>query len=186
MTQPRPRLQLRELANTAGLLTVARLPLGLVFPFVAGHRLAATAVYALGILTDVADGFVARRTGTTSYTGAVVDSYMDKAMHSIVAITLLATGQIPLSWLLLWFMREWVQLVMLFFFLGPYLRGEFHPRGANRLGKLTTASLAVALIATLLEVQPVALAFTWITGGLGLGSGLSYRRQILEDRRGHR
>jgi len=186
VTEAPPRLQMRELANTAGLLTIARLPLALVFPFVADRRGPALVIYGLAILTDVADGIVARRTGTTSYSGAVIDSYMDKALHSVVALTLVAYGRMPASWLILWFMREWMQLAMVVVFVKSYLRGEWRPRGANRLGKLTTVSLAVALIATLLEIQPLALGFSWLTGALGLATGLSYLRQILEDRQGRR
>ena len=74
---------------------------------------------------------------------------------------------------------------MVLVLLPGYLRGEFHPRGANRLGKLTTISLCLCLVPTILGWREVALPFTLLTGALGLSASLNYLRQVLEDRRLH-
>lgn len=176
------RMRLSELMNLAGLLTIARAPLALVFLLVADKPVPSLVVYLLGIGTDVVDGIVARRTGTTSYTGAMIDGYMDKLLHAVVSLALVWHGEMPAWWLLLWFSREWIQLGMLAAFWGAYRRGEFKPRGANRLGKNTTVALSLALICTMLNLAPADLIFTLITGALGLATGLSYLRQVLEDR----
>lgn len=183
MTVERQRLRLAELLNWAGLFTVARGPVAVVFPFVADHPKVALGLYLFGVGTDVVDGWIARRTGTMSYTGAMVDGYMDKLLHAVVALSLVWHGLMPAWWLLFWFAREWVQLVMLFFLLGAYLRGEFKPRGANRLGKNTTLFLAFSMVATMIGAETPALALTLITGALGLLASLTYLRQMLEDRR---
>ena len=62
---PRNRLQLHELANVAGVLTVARAPIALAFLFVADQPGPSMALYLAGLATDVVDGLVARRTGKT-------------------------------------------------------------------------------------------------------------------------
>ena len=124
---PRNRLQLHELANVAGVLTVARAPIALAFLFVADQPGPSMALYLAGLATDVVDGLVARRTGTTSYTGAMVDGYMDKFMHAVVSLALAWHGLMPAWWLLLWFAREWVLLGMVIAYTGAYRRGEFKP-----------------------------------------------------------
>lgn len=186
MIEARPRLRLIELMNLAGLLTLARLPVALVFPFFADQPWPALGLYVLGVGTDVIDGLIARRTGTTSYTGAMVDGWMDKLLHAVVALSLVAYDRMPAWWLLLWFSREWVQLIMVFFLLGAYLRGEFKPRGANRLGKNTTVALSLALVATMLGLDSLALPLSVLTGVFGLLASGSYLRQVLDDRRARR
>jgi len=169
--------------NWAGLFTIARAPIAAIFPFFADQPRVALGLYLAGVSTDVVDGVIARRTGTMSYTGAMVDGYMDKLLHAVVALSLVWHGVMPAWWLLLWFSREWVQLVMLFFLLPSYLRGEFKPRGANRLGKDTTLALALSMVATMLDLTRVALGLSALTGALGLLASLTYLRQMLEDRR---
>ncbi len=184
-TQPeeRSRLRLSELMNWAGLFTIARAPVALIFPFFADQPWVALGLYLAGVSTDVIDGIIARRTGTMSYTGAMVDGYMDKLLHAVVALSLTWQGVMPAWWLIFWFMREWVQLGMLPFLLPAYLRGEFKPRGANRLGKNTTLALAFAMVATMVGQAELALGLTLLTGALGLGASLIYMKQMVEDRR---
>lgn len=183
MPEERQRLKLDELMNWAGFFTIARAPIAALFPFVADRPRLALGLYLVGVGTDVVDGLIARRTGTMSYTGAMVDGYMDKLLHAVVALSLVWHGVMPAWWLLLWFSREWVQLVMLFFLLPAYLRGEFKPRGANRLGKNTTLALALSMVATMLGASTAALGLSALTGVFGVLASLSYLRQMLEDRR---
>ncbi len=186
MPEEHQRLRLSELKNWAGLFTIARAPVAALFPFFADQPWRALSLYLLGVSTDLIDGVVARRTRTTSYTGAMVDGYMDKLLHAVVALSLVWYGQMPGWWLLLWFSRDWVLLVMLIFLLPAYLRGEFRPRGANRLGKNTTVFLAFSMVATMLEQPRLALVLTVVTGVLGLLTSLTYLGQILDDRRARR
>lgn len=187
MTETPPqRMRLSELANVAGLLTVARGPLAIAFVFVADQPGPGLAIYLAGVATDVVDGLVARRTGTTSYTGAMVDGYMDKLLHAVVSLALVWHGVMPAWWLLLWFAREWVLLGMVIAFTGAYRRGEFKPRGANRMGKNTTVTLSIALVCTMLDLPGPALVFTVLTGVFGLLASGSYLRQVLEDRAARR
>ena len=74
-------LRIRDLANTAGLITGTRLLIALAFPFLTAHPRVALAAYLFASLTDVLDGAVARRTHTASHTGAFVDGWVDKILH---------------------------------------------------------------------------------------------------------
>ena len=58
-------------------LTAARLVLSPALPLLAGHLPAALALYTLGRLTDLADGYLARRWQVASRPGARLDSAAD-------------------------------------------------------------------------------------------------------------
>ena len=186
LREDKPRLRWSELMNLAGLLTLARGPLALLFLGVADQPRIALPLYVFAVGTDVIDGIIARRTHTTSYTGLVIDSYMDKLLHAVVALSLVFYDRIPAWWLLPWFARDWAQLGMLPFMLPAYFRGEFSPRGANQWGKWTTVTLALAMALTLAGYANLARIPTALTGTLGLVAAGTYLRQMLEDRRARR
>ena len=143
-------LRPRDLWNVAGALTLLRLPLTLIFPFVASDPTMALVVFVLAELSDVVDGAVARRTGTVSETGAFVDGWLDKIFHVQAGWSLWLAGHIPAWWLLLWFARELLQVWTVPWYVRRYLRGEAPPVTSVALGKANTVALAVAFLATLL------------------------------------
>lgn len=179
------RLRWHELWNLAGLFTVARLPVAIAFPFVVDQPLVALGLYVAGVLTDVVDGYIARHTNTTSYTGAMIDGVLDKVLHVSVALSLVFHGDFPAWWLILWFARDYFQAVLVAIYVRGYLRGELRPAGANRWGKWTTVSLSLAMVLTMLDQVQLALAPTLVCGALGLLSGYGNLTAILEDRARH-
>jgi phosphatidylglycerophosphate synthase len=74
----------------ADVLTALRLPLAAVFPFVHAPMGQLTIV-AIAALTDVADGFLARRFGA-SRAGAVLDPVVDKVFMAVAFITIARRG----------------------------------------------------------------------------------------------
>ncbi|MCB9845843.1 MAG: CDP-alcohol phosphatidyltransferase family protein [Phycisphaeraceae bacterium] len=74
-------------------LTAARLPLALTFLLVRTPEARVAVIVAAG-LTDAADGLLARRWGTTSRAGAVLDGIADKAFTLTVLITLVAEARL--------------------------------------------------------------------------------------------
>jgi len=61
---------------------------------------AALMLFVVAALTDWLDGFVARRTGTVSEVGKVMDQIADKVLVNSVAVFLLDLGLVP-SWLVI-------------------------------------------------------------------------------------
>lgn len=176
----RVSIRLQDLANPAGALTMARFPLALVFALLQTGPWA-LAVYLAGVGTDVVDGWIARRTGTTSAAGALADGIADKTFHAAVALSLWSAGAIPWHWLLLWFSREAGQaLLMGGMLLARHEHASPHrKREANRLGKATTVVLGLACIAVLAGWSTLAIAATHTCGVIGLVATLSYARREL-------
>lgn len=80
--------------SVADVLTVVRLPLAAVFPLVRAP-LGQLALVAAAALSDVADGFLARRIGG-SRAGAILDPIADKAFMAVAFITVTRRGM--LAW----------------------------------------------------------------------------------------
>ncbi len=175
---------LAPLATPAGVLTLSRLPLAVVFPLVAVHGPGpALGIYLLGVSTDFLDGWLARRSGQTSQLGAYLDGIADKTFHLSVAGTLWWLGWVPEPWLLLWFTREILQGVLAPWFALRILQAPGRSRGASRLGKAATVALGIAVVAVILGWMPGALAASIATAALGAAATLGYLRRERRPRR---
>jgi CDP-diacylglycerol---glycerol-3-phosphate 3-phosphatidyltransferase len=173
-------------------LTILRLIL--VLPFVAalsvqfpGAKLLAFALFVLSSLTDLADGYIARRSNQITDFGKLMDPLVDKVMTMSAFICLVSLASIP----------AWAVIVILsreFLITGLRLiaasRGKVLP--AERLGKLKTVwqmvtiNYCLLLIAIFEEfgglIAPpivsslnfVASALVLLTVGLTLWSGVAY------------
>ena len=81
LKKPLSILHPSQLWNLAGAITLLRLPLALVFPFVAADPPWAIAVLLLAAFTDILDGWVARIQGTVSHVGGFADGWIDKIFN---------------------------------------------------------------------------------------------------------
>ena len=100
------RYQARDLMRVPGLLSLSRMPLATAFPFAVIRPVLAFCILIGAGLTDVLDGWYARRFHQVTATGAVLDAVTDKLFVLTVAITLVVTGQLTASSVLLLSTRE--------------------------------------------------------------------------------
>jgi len=131
--------------NLANALTLARL---LATPFVVwlmygstpSARYGAVALFIAAMLTDVADGYAARRAGPTTL-GTFLDPISDKTLTLTILIVLGAMGIIPLWTALVMMFREfWVSGIRA---MGA-LKGQVI--GANWMGKSKTFIQVVLIV----------------------------------------
>ncbi|HEY2369685.1 MAG TPA: CDP-alcohol phosphatidyltransferase family protein, partial [Polyangiaceae bacterium] len=128
-------IRLRDALLPPGLLSLARFPLALAFPVAWPRPALAAGVVALAAVTDVLDGFVARKFHQETETGALLDPLMDKTFVLGVAATLIAARVVtPLEAALL-STRELVELPLVAYVMASRVPGD---RRANMAGKLTT------------------------------------------------
>ena len=74
--------------HLANLLTLLRIPLAVVLPFLAPLGTMFLLVYAICCITDLLDGPIARKTGTQSKLGAKLDSFADLVLAVMLMIAL--------------------------------------------------------------------------------------------------
>jgi CDP-diacylglycerol---glycerol-3-phosphate 3-phosphatidyltransferase len=132
------RYRARHLLLPPSLISLLRVPLAACFPFVVGRPALAFAVLATAGITDVIDGWVARRYGLATATGAAVDPITDKLFVLTVAVTLVLDGLLSPMAVLLLSVREIGELPLVAWFaVTPSARrARADPPQAHVPGKL--------------------------------------------------
>jgi cardiolipin synthase (CMP-forming) len=164
----------KDLFLVPGLLSLARVPLAVVFPFVLERPVAAFAVLALAAVTDVLDGWYARTHDQTTATGAVVDAITDKIFVAGVVVTLVLTHHMTLLESLLLGTREVGELPLVVRLASSHeARKASVDRKANVPGKIGTVLQFVAVTAVLFRV-PWYPALLWIAAAGGAVAAATY------------
>lgn len=151
--------------NLPNIITMCRfvlIPLFLIL-YLNGYSVAALVTVLVSGLTDILDGYIARRSGQITTTGIMLDPLADKLMMLAIVTALLIRKEIPWEAVAVMAFREIGMIVSSAFF---HFRG-FKTVPANFLGKATTVVYYGAIVLLLLD----------LAGGLGLlwsGIALSY------------
>ncbi|MBQ8310479.1 MAG: CDP-alcohol phosphatidyltransferase family protein [Clostridia bacterium] len=125
-------------------------------------------VYALTGITDVLDGFIARKTGCTSELGARLDSIADILFYAVMLIRLF-----PIMWeilpLWIWIAVAVVLLIRLGAYLTAYIKYRRFASLHTYMNKLTGASIFVYPFVMLFPIAvPVAAVVCCIAGAASL------------------
>jgi phosphatidylglycerophosphate synthase len=158
----------RDAVRVPGLISLARLPLAAAFPFAARSPAWGLAVLGGAAVSDVLDGWWARRFHQETRTGAVLDGWMDKIFAAVVLATLVVDGLITLPDVLVLAAREIGELPLLVWVLVHHSPRHDAPRTANAVGKAATVLQFATVVLALLRVPylVVAVAATGICGGI--------------------
>src|SRR5262245_16709485 len=170
-----------NLPNTITVLRIGVVPVLLMLPIAddkASSQLIAWAFIAAAV-TDVLDGWLARRGQQVTHIGKLLDPLADKLVVSTALIVLLAMGRIPL-----W--AAWMVVVIVGRELAVTgLRGIASAggqvMGASSLGKMKTVTQNIAVAALLfhfttlgLDAHAVGVAFRFLATALTIASGYRY------------
>ena len=170
--------------NVPNVLTVIRIilvPVYVVLMFMGPDdftwRLWATIVCVLAMLTDVADGNIARKYNLVTDFGKLWDPVADKALTGAAFVSLSILGELPWFFTVLILLREWGI---------TWVRAAIAKYGimaANKGGKAKTLTQTFALILFSLNLaflpgplQVVAWALMWAALLLTVVTGLDYLR----------
>ena len=109
-------------------------------------------VFAIAGVTDVLDGFVARRFNMVTEVGKVLDPLADKLMLMAVLICLSTMNLIPLWILILMILKE---LVMVYGGIRLFFSKTQIIIPSNHFGKLATVSFYLAITMVLLQLEGI-------------------------------
>lgn len=165
--------------NALTLLRMVLVPVFVVIFLMHPHdqiwRLWATAVFVIAILTDSLDGHIARKHNLVTNFGKIWDSIADKALTGMAFIVLSIVGELPWWMTIIILVREWGITALRFAIL------KYGVMAANRGGKLKTLVQSFALIAFLLWLPGLGVAFEvvkwalmWIAFILTVVTGIDY------------
>ena len=129
----------------------------------------------VAILTDSADGYIARKYDMVTNFGKIWDSIADKSLTGGAFIVLSVVGELPWWMTIIILLREWGITALRFAIL------QYGVMAANRGGKLKTLVQSFALIAFLLWLpelgfwfEVVKWALMWIAFLLTVVTGVDY------------
>ena len=163
--------------NLPDLLSLVRVPLGVAFVPLAGRPTAALAVLALAAVSDMLDGWLARRRPQQVGWGEWLDPLCDKFFIIAVMAGLYLSQHPPLTTLLPILTRE-IAILVLFLIhrLVPSLRSIRYDYKAHALGKAATAAQFLTAAALLLA-HPAARYLAALCALLGLLCAGVYARR---------
>ena len=155
-------LQKNQILTIPNLLSMVRLlliPVILWLYIGAGNNILAIAVIILSGLTDVVDGYIARRFHMVSDFGKILDPVADKLTQGALILCLTVTYD-WMKWLIVLFvLKECAMLIMGFL----VIRKENSVNSAQWHGKLNTVALyGIMSLLILFPTMPLALANTLI------------------------
>jgi cardiolipin synthase len=167
------------LLTLADWLSLVRIPLGLVFLLVADRLPLALLVLVLAGVSDVLDGWAARRNLHEAidqpHRGDWLDPFCDKVFVGAMLAGIYIAHRPPLPLLVLVVTRELLQVASLVVYrvLPSLRRGLHYNYRAHPLGKATTVTQFVTALAFLFE-HPVAVPLALTSALLGLASVAVY------------
>jgi cardiolipin synthase len=138
----------RTVPNAISAARLLLLPVFLVL-IVGQHYWSAMVVIAVVFVTDFLDGFIARRTNTTSELGRWLDPVADRVTVIVVVIAFVAGGLVPWPVLPLLLVPDLLLSAYALF----VLRGESFP--VTWVGKIRTALIFVGLLLVLVAAAVV-------------------------------
>ena len=159
--------RVKDLVLVPNLLSAARVPLAVAFPLASGNAPLALGILGFAGLTDVVDGWAARKLGESTPVGALVDGVSDKVFAASVLGTLVATGMLSPVAALLLATRELGELPLAVRVLtSKRARLTEIDRKANRIGKVATVLEFATVLAVIANVpgKNVLLAATAACG----------------------
>lgn len=177
--------------NVPNVLTAVRMAMVPIFawmllshPHDQAWRLATTLVFIAAILTDMADGKIARKYNLVTNFGKLWDPIADKALTGMAFLGLSILDELWWWVTIIVLVREWGITVLRFAIL------KYGVMAANRGGKLKTLMQSIALPMFLIWLEPLPDFVAWIAYAvmavafiLTVVTGLDYLREAAKLRR---
>jgi cardiolipin synthase len=165
--------RIKDLVLVPNLVSGARVPLAFAFPLAASNAYLALGVLGFAGLSDVVDGWAARKLGQATPVGALVDGVADKVFAASVLGTLVATRMLSPVAALLLATRELAELPLAIRVLtSKRARLTEIDRKANRFGKIATVLEFTTVLAVIVRApgKRVLLAATAVVGAIAAAS----------------
>lgn len=173
--QPIPGGTLATAANALSLLRILALPLIVILVIRSGGEpsIAATVIFIAAALTDLLDGNLARRTGTVTELGRVLDPLADRILIGGTIIALAVSGILPVVGVALVLIRD---ILLLLGYKALQSRGII--LRVSLPGKAYTALFLVAIVSVMAGIDAgsvnIGLVLFWISVIGSLLTGISY------------
>ena len=159
---------------------IAVIPVGyFLFSESESSKIIIFSLFVFMLITDLSDGYVARKFNQVSETGKIIDPLVDKISIAAIAIMLLIKGLIPLWFIIVVLGRDILILVF-----GMYIKNRYKVTlMSNYPGKLAALCIGLILLLSIInhELLNKQLSFIYIvTIGLILYSSILYFKRFIK------
>ncbi|MFZ5440978.1 MAG: CDP-diacylglycerol--glycerol-3-phosphate 3-phosphatidyltransferase [Myxococcota bacterium] len=157
-----PSVLVQEFWNVPNMLTLGRIVVIPLFVWLLydgdpWYSVLAASVFTLAAVTDIIDGFLARRWNMITVTGKLLDPLADKLIVMAALVMMVRLGRIPATIVILLLSREFIVTG-----LRQVAASEGLVIAAGQEGKWKTALQLVAIVALCIHyTHPVFLLFRW-------------------------
>lgn len=138
---------LKHIPNTLTIIRFLLIPL-IVFYIFTGNYLLAFIFFTLSGITDIADGFIARKFNLISNFGKLMDPLADKLTQIATLTSLVITNIIPIWILIIVLLKEFIMICG-----ASFLYGKDVVVYSKWYGKLATVLFYIAIVVSLLIKQ---------------------------------
>jgi CDP-diacylglycerol--glycerol-3-phosphate 3-phosphatidyltransferase len=119
------------------------------------YRYYILALILIAFISDLLDGYIARKTNQISELGKIIDPLADKVLIALIVFNLFVMGMIPTFFFWIIILRD-----ILIFLGGLYIKkkiGKVLP--SNLLGKATVFSIGIFIIISLLRLNQLSAIY---------------------------
>ncbi|WP_025209303.1 CDP-diacylglycerol--glycerol-3-phosphate 3-phosphatidyltransferase [Hippea sp. KM1] len=166
----------RHLPNILSIFRVFDLIIVVLF-LERGYRIWAFVFFVIGVLSDVLDGHIARKSKAITKIGKILDPLADKVLVVGILIALIRIMDIPYWMVIVIVFREFAVTG-----LRVVAASESVVISANVWGKLKTTSQFVALGLLILGYREIGVYMLFLAVVMTLISGYVYYREYFKDR----
>ena len=138
---------LKHIPNTLTIIRFLLIPLIVLYIFT-GNYILAFVFFTISGITDIADGFIARKFNLISNFGKLMDPFADKLTQISTLASLVFTHIIPIWILLIVLLKEFIMIVG-----ASFLYGKDVVVYSKWYGKLATVLFYIAIVVSLLLKQ---------------------------------
>ena len=138
---------LKYVPNTLTIIRLLLIPI-IVFYIFSGNYILAFVFFTISGITDIADGFIARKFNLISNFGKLMDPLADKLTQISTLTSLVICGIIPLWILIIVLLKEFIMIVG-----ASFLYGKDVVVYSKWYGKLATVLFYIAIVASLINKQ---------------------------------
>ena len=138
---------LKHIPNILTIIRFLLIPIILIYIFT-GNYILALIVFTISALTDIADGFIARKFNLISNFGKLMDPLADKLTQIATLTSLVVVHIIPLWILVIVISKEFIMICG-----ASFLYGKDVVVYSKWYGKLSTVLLYIAIVSSLLTKQ---------------------------------
>ena len=138
---------LKYVPNTLTIIRLLLIPI-IVFYIFSGNYILAFVFFTISGITDIADGFIARKFNLISNFGKLMDPLADKLTQISTLTSLVICGIIPLWILIIVLLKEFIMIVG-----ASFLYGKDVVVYSKWYGKLATVLFYIAIVVSLINKQ---------------------------------